>query len=332
MQPGVGHYESWFQRANHPTRPLGFWIRYTIFVPADAPGAAQGELWAIYFDGERDSICAAKQELPLAMCRFDPEGLDARIGASLLDYERLVGEVGGGAQTLTWSLRYAGGQAPLLNLPRRSYELGFPKAKVLVGSPNCVYQGELRVNGETIAIDGWVGSQNHNWGPKHTDRYAWAQVCGFDDAPDTFLDVASVQLKVGPLWTPKLTSLVLRVEGREFALNTPLRWLAGRSRYDYRDFRFATSSRDIDIEGRVVAPAKRFVALPYRNPPGGTKTCLNSKIATCELRYRLRGGFDRHLRSEHRSAFEVITDADDHGIDRLQIIEGSGGYGTGVFA
>lgn len=48
-QPGqrAGHYESFFQRANHPTRPLAFWIRYTIFSPAGQPEAALGELWAI---------------------------------------------------------------------------------------------------------------------------------------------------------------------------------------------------------------------------------------------------------------------------------------------
>ena len=28
-----GHYESYFLRANHPDRPLAFWIRYTIFAP-----------------------------------------------------------------------------------------------------------------------------------------------------------------------------------------------------------------------------------------------------------------------------------------------------------
>jgi hypothetical protein len=32
-----GHYESFFQRANHPTRPLAFWIRYTIFSPTGHP-------------------------------------------------------------------------------------------------------------------------------------------------------------------------------------------------------------------------------------------------------------------------------------------------------
>ena len=47
-----GHYESFFQRANHPTRPLAFWIRYTLFSPQAHPEQARGELWAVFFNGE----------------------------------------------------------------------------------------------------------------------------------------------------------------------------------------------------------------------------------------------------------------------------------------
>ena len=66
---------------------------------------------------------------------------------------------------------------------------------------------------------GWIGSQNHNWGSAHTDRYAFGQVAGFDDAPDTFLEVATVKAKIaGPVMTPWLTTLVLRHDGREHAL------------------------------------------------------------------------------------------------------------------
>ncbi len=43
-----GHYESFFQRANHPSRPLAFWIRYTIFSPKNRPQDALGEVWAAF--------------------------------------------------------------------------------------------------------------------------------------------------------------------------------------------------------------------------------------------------------------------------------------------
>ena len=79
-EPGQrsGHYESFYQRANHPDRPLAFWLRYTIFAPAGDPGAAIGELWAVAFDGETGEHAVAKQELPIADCEFR----SARLGDS----------------------------------------------------------------------------------------------------------------------------------------------------------------------------------------------------------------------------------------------------------
>ena len=79
-----------------------------------------------------------------------------------------------------------------------------------------------------------MGSQNHNWGRQHTDRYAWGQVAGFDDGHDeSFLEVASAKLKVGPLWTPWITPIVLRHRGREHQLNAMLP-LAARTRVGAR--------------------------------------------------------------------------------------------------
>src|SRR5258706_3096087 len=79
------------------------------------------------------------------------------------------------------------------------------------------FSGRLAIDGRAVQIEEWLGSQNHNWGAKHTDRYAWGQVAGFDNAPDTFLEVATGQLKVGPLWTPRLTPVVLRHGGDGYA-------------------------------------------------------------------------------------------------------------------
>src|SRR5688500_7653269 len=81
----AGHYESYFQRANHPTRPLGFWIRYTIFSPEGRPRDAVGELWAIWFDGERGKVIAVKSVVPFAHCRFDRTCLSVQVGEARLN-------------------------------------------------------------------------------------------------------------------------------------------------------------------------------------------------------------------------------------------------------
>lgn len=326
----AGHYESWFQRANHPSRPLAFWIRYTIFVPSGG-GEAEGELWAVHFDGETDSISAVKRELSIAECRFAPSELKASIGDAELDSSSLEGAIEGNGQRIEWSLDFTSPRAPLLLLPRSLYRGSFPKAKALVGSPNAVYTGSLTVAGERIAIDGWVGSQNHNWGSRHTDRYAWGQVAEFDDAPGSFLEIGTARLKLGPLWTPPMTVMALRLDGREHRLSSIPQSLRASGKYGYFDWEFSSAIKDISIAGTISASGDAFVALPYRNPPGGLKTCLNSKIAGCEIVVRQAGQAPRTLVSKHRAGFEILTDDAHHGVPVMSIEGGIGGLGRGRF-
>ncbi len=313
-----GHYESWFCRANHPSRPLAFWIRYTIFAPKGRPKDAIGELWAVWFDGEARSITAVKEEHPIRACTFAKSELATRIAASSLDGSSLRGSASSGGHTLEWSLRYTSPAPPLYLLDRGLYAAPFPKAKALVGSPFASYGGTLRVDGEEHAIDGWVGSQNHNWGEKHTDRYAWGQVAGFDDAPDAFLEVGTAQVKLGPVTTPPLTVLVLRLGDEELAFNTIGRAARASGEYDWFQWRFRAGDERTRIEGTIAAAASDFVGLPYMNPPGGTKTCLNSKIARCDLTVRRDGRLVRTLSTRYRAAFEILTDDDEHGVPVLR--------------
>ena len=93
--------------------------------------------------------------------------------------------------------------------------------------------------------------------------------------------------------------------------------MRAKGRYEYFDWRFASSQGDVTIEGHIHAPRSSFVGLPYRNPPGGVKTCLNTKIASCELTLKV-GGVERTLRSASRTAFEILTDDTDHGVRVLE--------------
>ncbi|HEY0844756.1 MAG TPA: hypothetical protein VGE12_05285 [Noviherbaspirillum sp.] len=311
-----GHYESWFQRANHPDRPLAFWIRYTIFSPKDRPDEAVGELWAIYFDGEKHRIAAVKKALPISACAFTQGDRDFhfRVGAAILTQDRLEGRVTTEKHALQWQLRYEGGQEPMLLLPHKFYDGGFPKAKALVGMPNAIFSGEFTVDGVPVSIDRWQGSQNHNWGSRHTDSYAWGQVAGFDNAPEAFLECSTARLKLGPFWTPPMSLVVLRIDGREIALNGILRALRAKSQFDFFDWRIESQTEDVRIALRVHAPRDAFVGLVYDNPPGGMKTCLNSKLATCELTLEEPGKPARMLIARDRAAFEILTDRDDHGV------------------
>ena len=319
--PGTeaGFYESYFQRANHPTRPLAFWIRYTIFSPKGRPKDAIGELWAVWFDGERQVHTVAKSEFPVGQFVFSREGLAAKIGEAILEPGGLQGTAQSRGHRIQWDLSFSGSAPPLFLLPPGLYARGLPKAKSLVGLPLARYDGTIFVDGARMDIESWTGSQNHNWGVKHTDRYAWGQVAGFDNAPDSFLEVATGQIKLGPVWTPRLTPLVLRHEGEEYALRSL--WQAGaraQGRFGYFHWNFASRAPGIAIEGEVSAPQQAFVGLRYYNPPGapnGVKWCLNSKLASCRLRVRRNGLPEQTLETQHRAAFEILTDDLAHGVE-----------------
>jgi len=172
------------------------------------------------------------------------------------------------------------------------------------------------VDGVRADIEGWPGSQNHNWGAKHTDRYAWGQVAGFDNAPDSFLEVATGQLKIGPIWTPRMTPLVLRHGGEEYALRSLWQAVArSRGRFGYFHWNFRSRAPGIEVEGSISAPKDAFVGLRYYNPPGGEKSCLNTKIAACRLTVKRDGRPEETLETANRAAFEILTDDTAHGVE-----------------
>jgi hypothetical protein len=309
-----GFYESHFLRANHPSKDLAFWIRYTIFSPKGRPAGTEGQLWGIYFDGESSTSVAVKQSFPLSECAFSDTDLRVRIGQATLDGRAASGSVSQGAQILSWDMTYHGDQPPAFLLPVSLYDRGFPKAKALTGIPIADFSGVLNVNGQAIDVTDWKGSQNHNWGKKHTDKYAWGQVAGFDSHPDAFLECSTARLKIGPLWTPWLTNLVLRIDGREIRLNSLTQAL--RNRGSYRFFSWSIDARRGPLHVRAVieSPAKRFVGLTYDDPPGGQKTCLNTKLASCEVLLEEAGRSPILLRTSSRAAFEILTTDDSHGV------------------
>ena len=310
-----GLYESFFMRANHPSRPLAFWIRYTLFSPRQHPEEAIGELWAVFFDGESGQHVAVKQEVPIEHCVFSPSEFHVDIGDAYLRPGKMAGTAASGAHAISWKLSFRGTAVPLFLLPPALYRAGLPKAKSLVSLPFATFEGSLAVDRTVIDVSGWVGSQNHNWGSKHTDHYAWGQVAGFDTHADSFLEVGTARLKIGPLRTPFMTLLVLRHRGEEIALNSLRQSIRAKASFTYFDWHFHTEDAAVRIDGHINAPREAFVGLRYFNPPGGIKHCLNSKLASCELTVtNKRTGISDVLSTQHRAAFEILTDDTAHGV------------------
>lgn len=310
-----GHYESFFLRANHPDKPLAFWIRYTIFSPDNNPDQAIGELWTIFFDKTSKKHIAVKKEVSIKDCVFSNHRFFVKVADATLEPGLLKGKIENQNHSYEWDLKYSGEDDPIFDFPYQYYYKGFPKAKVLVGLPFARFNGTIIVDGQPVEIKDWVGSQNHNWGEKHTDHYAWGQVAGFENSPNTFLEVATARLKLGPIWTPFLTPIVVKHNGQEYSFNTMTK-LFKRGSFDYFHWEFDASEGNHRVEGTVSAEKEDFVCLKYYNPPGGNKYCLNTKVAQCTLNLYLNGNKNPEvLETSNRAAFEILTDDDSHGLD-----------------
>jgi len=312
----IGHYENFFLRANHPEKSLAFWIRYTIFSPENKKTAI-GEVIAAYFDGETGNHSCVKTEIPIENCVFYSNELNMTMGESRLSENHFNGRAVTSDQLISWDMNYFSDEAPLFLIQRNMYDMPFPKAKSLVAKPLAVFSGSMTINKASQHIENWVGSQNHNWGIKHTDHYAWGQVAGFDNAPNTFFEISTARFKYGPLWTPFMTIMVLRHEGKEYRLNTIPQSFRAKGNFHYFDWQFSSETPTEKIEGAIAAEVDNFIGINYYNSSGGVKLGLITKIARCNIALSFPNEPDRpeiNLSTRHRAGFEILTTDQDHGV------------------
>ena len=303
--PGVvGHVESWFWRANHPTERLSVWLKATVLVPL--AGEAQADLWCIVFEGER--VTGRRTTVPLGAGRF--EGPIELAGARF-DLEvpgRLTGAVG----ELSWDLRVrsTGGPLaePLCLLPTRRLLAGpLPRSKAITPQPTLAFDGSIRRGDAELRVDGWSGMQGHNWGREHAEQYAWGQ-CVFPgtDGPAVLVEGVSARLRIGGRLTPWLSSLVVR-RGAQ-------RWRFDRIVDTWnQDLAIDDMTWTLRMRGpagaavlSIAADPAEMACLGYLNPDGRLSYCMNSKLSTVTLRVSPVDDDAFSCRSEHGGALEFL--------------------------
>jgi hypothetical protein len=292
------------------------WLRETLLLPT--AGDPVADVWVMVFDPEGEGNKALKEPYPIDAAAYEYDNWTARVGATSIDDRSAQGVLTGGRSSIAgsaggrsarWDLRITpGSEHDVKLLTDRAYKARIPTAKTTVRHPLAQFDGQVELDDARLVLDGWTGSVNHNWGTRHTPAYAFGQVCGFDDAPESSLEIVTARAAVGPVLTPAATLFVFRHAGREFAVRSILGSLQSHGRYRPFSWSFGARVRDQMIEGEMVVDDSDVIGLTYTDTDGGSRYCYNSAIATCRMQLAGKAFERRELLATRRAMFEILTD------------------------
>lgn len=316
-----GHVESHFLKAVSPDATRAIWVKHTLLAPAAASTADLGvaEVWAIAFDKRDGRIVGAKSTYPIAHSAFSDAPFRIVTGGgegrTVMENGLAQGRAESGGHRLHWDLRFEGSDArgyrpfPLDGM----YRWRFPKTKSLTPFPDVSMQGEMGVNGETWAIEGWRGMQGHNWGRSHAHAYAWAHCNQFEGQDGVWFEGASARIEVAGRITPFLSFGALHIGETTYRFDGLRAITKSSVKVSETTYRATLRKGRTELRVDIAANAPDMAGLHYENPVGDMTYCLNSKLA--EGRVRLME--DDHCLFDGQSpafALEIGTKARDHGI------------------
>ncbi|MDG4666076.1 hypothetical protein [Mycobacterium sp. 236(2023)] len=294
------YYESRFIRANDPDGDRALWLRETLLLPT--VGEPVADVWVMLFD--RSGHRAVKRQYAIDDADFEDGEWTARIATTILTDAAATGTL----PEARWDLAITPGAAePVRVLTDRAYERKFPAAKTTVRHPLAQFDGRLEIAGRGVDVDGWVGSINHNWGTRHTPAYAYGQVCGFDNAPESTLEIVTARAALGSVLLPGVTLFVFRHGGQEFAVRAIRGSLKTHGRYSPFTWTFGARVGEQMIEGEITTVPGDVIGLTYADTHGGVKYCYNSAIANCRIQVAGKA-FNRTELVSRRAMFEILTD------------------------
>ena len=148
----------------------------------------------------------------------------------------------------------------------------------MVRHPLARFDGSLELDDARLDVESWTGSVNHNWGRRHTPAYAFGQVCGFDEAPESSLEIVTAHAAVGPISLPAATLFVLRHDGREIAVRSVV--ATRHTRGEYRPFSWSF--------GATRRGRRRWTARSVRESARRHRTDLHRHRRRVEVLLQLR--------------------------------------------
>lgn len=290
-----GLVESLFLKLNLP-EARALWLKVTFLRPAGAGGGGGGasggggddecSAWAIAFDGGKGHL-ALKSSWPAAEATVGGEAFSVAVGPVELAAGKARGELRDeeSGDRIAWDLRFTPDREGFRHLPHPwMYRGPFPKTKATSPWIDARFDGTIEVGGEVWRVEGAPGMLGHNWGSRHADGWTWAHCNAWSGVDGVLFEGVTAKVKMGPVTTPFLTTLHVRIPGERMTLNALTQLVRTKSEPHGLSWRVSGRQRDRRVVAHFHGPPERFVGLDYHEPDGGVVHCLNTKIGDGELR------------------------------------------------
>lgn len=322
-----GFVESYFLKWNLPAlvddwpNPCpfsAFWLKFTFLQPNEDRAAPVGEVWAMAFDKEGKAHVAEKSTHPQSAWKLERDNCFIRFGDSEFRHGESQGEIQGGKNTIRWSVQWETRVCGLRQLPFDwMYTRKLPKNKLTTPVPDTQMSGWIEINGERHEFSGAPGMQGHNWGESHAPVWAWVHTNTLKGEGRALFEGVSSRIKMGPIKVPWSTILYMEYDGEPILLNRPVTMMRATTDISGLKWTFGAQNKTYRLEGSFEAPASDFIGVNYYNPDGTIVRCLNSKIASGEIRLFRDGALIDSFTCERSAALEFGRSGDTCGVDIL---------------
>ncbi|GAC1333521.1 MAG: hypothetical protein NVSMB17_14040 [Candidatus Dormibacteria bacterium] len=298
-----GHYEGWFVTFNSPEDGAGYWLRYSLVAPTDPAREPCAQVWFMRTDASaavRNRALRSTFDIGELAATASP--FQVEIAGNGLQAGGCHGRLADSHGEVSWALRFESLLPGFTPTPEWGARLA-----------TCFQEPQplLRVNGEIIegghkrAIEGWLGTQAHVFGVRHSDRWHWAESKHLE-AGRSFTGVAA-----WPRFPPRtVTSLALLGAGVNFCRTGALEVFRPHTSHSPAGWSFDAEFARERLVGTVTPRPEDLLGITYHDPSGRPVYCYHSELADIELRYYRRQTrhsawrLEEELRSGGSAAFE----------------------------
>lgn len=275
-----GRVEVWYATLTDPETGSGVWVHAELVAPVDASRPAYRHGWIAVFPTDGEPRCA----------RFGRQAGAQDDGAAWFFSDSCtvsLGEIVGQARSASWDLRWVEVSPPLFTFPRAAWKRNLlPGAQVVI-APTATFDGEIEIDGRTLALASAPGAVAHIYGHGNAQRWCWLHAdLGGGDVCEL---VAAVSRRPALRRLPPLAFVQLR-SGGELWPRSPVAPLLSQTDIGLPRWRSRVRARDRRLTVDVTLPPERCVALRYEDPDGATATCTNSERADAVLVFEQKIG------------------------------------------